>query len=425
MQHSVSGEESPRLIAVLTAQNVDRLRQPIAGVSAMSRILIEASLAGVREAVIAADDPGGLVGEVAAELRRAGSELMVAWVPLSSVRSEICGRAAGQALVLTGSAIVRAGALQRLCAVRDLPCALEHDGQLVAARLQTGGLAELAQRDGWPSLNCFPQGQRMIAAGEDVLPLDQLALASRRLLKSTGKATDGLVSRFLNRPVSQAISGVMLRHIKGLRPIHATGGTLVGALAMFAALALGGHPGLVLGCLLFHFTSMFDGVDGEIARATYRSSQRGAALDTAVDMATNLLFALGLTLAIHRTYGAHLTTIAGLAFAGLLLGVVLMSLVVSRSGGGGSFDVLKAHYAGRLSRGVGPSIVLFFKTITSRDFFAFLFAALAVLGLAKSIPWFLLVGAGLWLTFIVGSAPMALVISRLQPAPLPAPANEK
>jgi hypothetical protein len=88
-----------------------------------------------------------------------------------------------------------------------------------------------------------------------------------------------------------------------------------------------------------------------------------------------------------------------------------MSLLVAKTTGGGSFDVLKSHYAGRLSRGIGPHVVLFFKTITSRDFFAFLFAVLAVCGLAGAIPWFLLVGAGMWLTFIICSAPMVLLLS--------------
>lgn len=376
----------------------------------MSRILIEASLAGIREAVIAADEPGALVGVVAAELRRAGSELMVAWVPLSDVPSEIGGRAAGQALVLTGAAIVRASALRRLCAAPDAACLLHDRGEVLAARIDTTRLCLTARHSGWPCLAEFADAVRTEAAPQDIIRLDPPHAARRAVLAATGKASDGLVSRFLNRPLSRLISGELLR-FDDIRPGHATAGTLAAALAMFAALCFGGAIGLILGCVLFHVASLVDGVDGEIARATHRSSAKGAALDTTVDMATNLMFALGLTVAIHRIYGSHLAMISGLALGGLLLGVVLMSLLVARTTGGGSFDVLKAHYAGRMSRGYGPQVVLFFKTITSRDFFALLFAVLAVCGFARAIPWFLLVGAGLWLTFIIFSAPMVLLLS--------------
>ena len=57
----------------------------------------------------------------------------------------------------------------------------------------------------------------------------------------------------------------------------------------------GGEAGLVLGGLLFHAASVLDGVDGEMARATLRTSPSGATLDSAVDLATNFLFLAGIT----------------------------------------------------------------------------------------------------------------------------------
>jgi len=50
----------------------------------------------------------------------------------------------------------------------------------------------------------------------------------------------------------------------------------------------------LIGALLFQAASMFDGVDGEIARATYRTSRSGAALDSAIDAATNFAAMLGI-----------------------------------------------------------------------------------------------------------------------------------
>jgi CDP-L-myo-inositol myo-inositolphosphotransferase len=60
--------------------------------------------------------------------------------------------------------------------------------------------------------------------------------------------------------------------------------------------------GLIAGGLLF-MPLVFDGVDGEIARATFRSSPAGAALDTGVDMATNLAFMLGVTINLGLSEG--------------------------------------------------------------------------------------------------------------------------
>ena len=65
------------------------------------------------------------------------------------------------------------------------------------------------------------------------------------------------------------------------------------ALAMLPVLLLGGETGLILGGILFQAASVLDGVDGEMARATFRTSPSGATLDSAVDIATNLLFVAG------------------------------------------------------------------------------------------------------------------------------------
>ena len=121
------------------------------------------------------------------------------------------------------------------------------------------------------------------------------AVARRRTrsVRATGKASDGLVSRWLNRPISRSISIVLLR--RAGRPAdprhirHRPDRLWSCSLARSAAAS-----GLVGGALLFHVASVFDGVDGEIARATWRSSRAGAALDTIVDMATNVLFLVGI-----------------------------------------------------------------------------------------------------------------------------------
>src|SRR5688572_17221423 len=58
--------------------------------------------------------------------------------------------------------------------------------------------------------------------------------AAAEILRRTGKASDGPISRRLNRPVSRFLSSLLLR-VPGLRPLHATIGTIVLTGLMFAA----------------------------------------------------------------------------------------------------------------------------------------------------------------------------------------------
>jgi CDP-L-myo-inositol myo-inositolphosphotransferase len=202
------------------------------------------------------------------------------------------------------------------------------------------------------------------------------AAAGRAIIKATAKSTDGLVSRSLNRPISQAISTVLLK-IPGIRPIHATIGTAALAVLMFAVLVVMGSPaGLVAGAVLFHAASVFDGVDGEIARATYRTSDRGAMIDSLIDAATNLSFVAGIVinLAQRGHWGTAMFGIAGLAM--LAIGLTTLGTRARRSGAPISFDGLKAHF-----RDSGSKWGKWAVWLTMRDFLALASVVLVVAGL--------------------------------------------
>ena len=225
------------------------------------------------------------------------------------------------------------------------------------------------------------------------------ALNAMAVLRGTAKASDGIVSRFLNRPISQRISYSLLA-IPGVRPIHATIASAIFAFILFWGMLAGGKTGLILGAILFQAASVIDGVDGEIARATFRASDLGRTLDSAVDMTTNFLFLLGLTIHLGR-HGPHIVLWAGLwslsimAVGGLVVGMC------SRSGGAPlSFDLLK-----RSTRIRGPADMVFWvmQTLTSRDCYAFLFMVLIIAGLAQEA---LMVGAligTIWMLYVFAS----------------------
>jgi phosphatidylglycerophosphate synthase len=101
-----------------------------------------------------------------------------------------------------------------------------------------------------------------------------------------------VASRF-NRPISRVVSFVLLR--VGLSAWHASALAL---LVGIAAAVVGARPGywpFVGMAVLFHLASVFDGVDGEMARATLTESEAGARLDVWVDSLTYLLCLAGLT----------------------------------------------------------------------------------------------------------------------------------
>jgi CDP-L-myo-inositol myo-inositolphosphotransferase len=215
---------------------------------------------------------------------------------------------------------------------------------------------------------------------------------------STGKPSDGLVSRWLNRPISQRISWLLL-HIPALRPLHVTAVTASLAPLMLAVLALGGQAGLIAGGLLFHLASVLDGVDGEMARATFRTTRRGASLDSAVDMATNFLFLVGLTINLWRRDGAWMGGLGLWSIGAMLVGNALIARRTRAGGAPLGYDLLKRS-RGRIG---GPLDLAYWvvQTLTGRDCFAFLFMALILVGLERVALSIFGGVAAIWLTYVL------------------------
>jgi CDP-L-myo-inositol myo-inositolphosphotransferase len=256
-----------------------------------------------------------------------------------------------------------------------------------------------------------PDGTTVTIFGEGLIPakalregrLQDVAIrfdepsAGWRILKATGKSGDGPVSRWLNRPISRSVSAVLLWLLPATRPIYVTWFNALIALAMFLSLAFGGPGGLVAGALLFHAASVLDGVDGEIARAAFRSSPSGAALDSAIDMATNLMFFVGVCINLwlagdiwHAVLGAW----------GVFL-VVIGTLIMARRGGDKplTFDHVKHDYRDRFASPMVRRAIRLGTILTSRDFFALLGVVVVLAGIPKAIPYILATLATIWIPF--------------------------
>lgn len=209
----------------------------------------------------------------------------------------------------------------------------------------------------------------------------ELRRASRDFLLMTGKAGDGIVSRCLNRPVSRAISGLLLR-IPGVEPWHASIGTAMLGIAMTLALLLGDGIGLIVGAILFQAASIFDGVDGEMARATGRTSKAGATLDSVIDGLTNLAFVGGVSVNVALAGDWPAAFAGGIALATLASGLLLISMRAHAIGEPINFDIVKKHFRRDGGSGRFTEWLIY---LTMRDFFAAASAVMILVGLTRPL----------------------------------------
>lgn len=258
-----------------------------------------------------------------------------------------------------------------------------------------------------------PAAVRLLARGQRVdrtqlIDLADAPRATRLIVQATAKRTDGVVSRWLNRPVSQRISALLLRFAPGVRPSHVTAVVALTGLAMALAFLFGGARGLVVGALLFQLASMLDGVDGELARATFRGSAAGAALDTRVDLVSNIGYLVCVEVALTRLYGGVQPMVGGLAVMFALTGLALIAWLARRMGLHGSLDVLKPYYRRRFPDGWQWWVTELLVMTTSRDFWAFAFGVVIVAGVGWAVSWLLLGFVLAWLTAVVCAVPGVL-----------------
>lgn len=235
---------------------------------------------------------------------------------------------------------------------------------------------------------------RFVRAREDV------RAAERDLLVSLRKGADGVVAHF-DRYISLAISHQLMK-----LPVTPNMATLAaGGLALLAALlaARGGYWPMLAGAVLFQLNSIFDGIDGEIARAKLLESRLGQWLDTIVDDVSNCAFAVGAAIGAYRNSGSPVyLELGGAAAAGFVIAAAFMYhylVTVAHSGDLNDFrmpwDAAGSSEPARPAANSGLFARLFsaIRFLGRRDAFTFINTVLAVFGLMHVMVWLFAAGA--------------------------------
>src|SRR5215469_6394032 len=216
----------------------------------------------------------------------------------------------------------------------------------------------------------------------------EIIATEKQLLRHSDKSQDGIVSKFLNRPISRVITRFLLK--LPITPNAWTMLTFALAPVAFVFLVRGDYTGFLVGTALFQLINILDGCDGEIARAKYLDSERGRRLDTFCDFVANLIFVLCLGIGLFRQPSASVNVrfvylveslitflIMAAGFGRFLTPLLARDTepVVSRRQE--DFN-LAEHFFGR-------SLTAFIHQITQRDVIYFVFFLLAIAGRASWI----------------------------------------
>lgn len=214
--------------------------------------------------------------------------------------------------------------------------------------------------------------------------------AEDRLLQSLLKATDGLISRTLNRRISLRVTRLLLD--TSMTPNQMTALAALFGVAAIWVVVQGGASRLVLGALLLQIQSILDGCDGEISRLKYIRSRLGEWLDQVLDDVVNVGFFAAAGWALYQAGSpiALPVTIAGTVMH-LIYQASLYIALITRGGGSGSVASIRwwsqrdPHAPTEVIRKRTPFQVVkeSVEMMGHRDFFTFLYLPAAIVHLTE------------------------------------------
>lgn len=234
---------------------------------------------------------------------------------------------------------------------------------------------------------------------QDVDTPESLKHAEKILLDACRKKTDGFISRNFNRYISLFISSYLVK-----TPLTANQATLlitvIGVFSGYFA-AQGTYWDFLLAAFLFKWTSILDGVDGELAKLKFTASKMGQWLDTISDNLTYVIFTVGTALGLYRTQAPGIGTLGPAACFGIVMLLVVMYVYIIKYTDSGSLLAVQNDFQGQEQKNPFKRVLVKLYFVIKRDFFASLFLVLAIFGkphwilfliaLATNVAWLVIV----------------------------------
>jgi phosphatidylglycerophosphate synthase len=197
------------------------------------------------------------------------------------------------------------------------------------------------------------------------------------MVKFDGKSTDGWVSKYLNRPISNSITNVILRIWPSITPNIVSVAALL--ISMLASILITFNL-VILGGLLVQFASIIDGSDGEIARKTDKTSKFGDFFDSVLDRYSDIMIFTATLLLLLSNSDLSINLIV-IAYMSALGGSLLISYGSAKFKALGATNDFKRTIAGRDSRLFIISIFL----IASYWLMGILILGLIIIGIITNI----------------------------------------
>lgn len=269
--------------------------------------------------------------------------------------------------------------------------------EMVAAAARPGGLAELvAERRGETAEVAAPYLSFCVSAADRA----GRKRAEKLLVSSLRKAADGYAARLINRRISLPISRLLAR--TPIRPNHVTVVCFLSALTGAVIIAQGGYRNGVIGMLLVELGSIFDGIDGELARLKCRFSRLGQWMDTVTDDVSNVCLNVGVALSLDAAgaeWAIPVVTAALIAFVITQASQYYFIAAVYDSGDLAAIPwaFQSTEFLSSRPTGLLPRLKAGIPRLLKRDFFVTLFLALAIAGALEGV---LLLFAGGAISFL-------------------------
>lgn len=222
------------------------------------------------------------------------------------------------------------------------------------------------------------------------------ATLRRSLRKPLARSADGLTAYFINRPISLVFSKLLVD--TAITPNHVTAIALAMGLAAAWFAAKGSWGAMVLGGLLLQASSIFDGVDGELARMRLTMSKSGEWFDTVCDDVINLSFMLALGFACATRTGDASYATFGWAGAGIGAALALSMYRDEIAAGVASHN----HFEWKVNAGPLQPVVEAFGYIAKRDTYTLLLVLLLALDLPRVAFWIMFGGTAIIAVAAVG-----------------------